>query len=78
SGDREDLDYAITTGRFDSFQTSVNLYDQRALTDLIPLIHQQQKGIIAKRPIANAPWRFASRPAGQYVEPYWERAQQLD
>jgi len=78
SGDREDLDYAITTGRFDSFQTSVNLYDQRALNDSIPLIHQQQKGIIAKRPIANAPWRFASRPAGQYVEPYWERAQQLD
>jgi len=78
SGDRDDLDYAVKTGRFDSFQTSVNLYDQRVLADSVPEIHRQQKGIIAKRPIANAPWRFDTRPVGQYVEPYWERAEQLD
>lgn len=78
SGDRDDLDYAVKTGRFDSFQTSVNLYDQRVLADAVPEIHRQQKGIIAKRPIANAPWRFDTRPVGQYVEPYWERAEQLD
>ena len=35
-------------------------------------------GVIAKRPIANAPWRFAERPTGNYAELYWERLQQLD
>ncbi|AFS69766.1 aldo/keto reductase [Exiguobacterium antarcticum] len=64
SGDRDDLDYAITTGRFDSFQTSVNLYDQRVLADAVPEIHRQQKGIIAKRPLANAPWRFGPGRSG--------------
>jgi aryl-alcohol dehydrogenase-like predicted oxidoreductase len=36
--------------------------------------------VIAKRPVANAPWRFAERPVGDYCEPYWERMQamQLD
>ena len=74
SGDREDLQYAIETKRFDSFQTSFNLFDQRVDQVLPTLLNH---GVIAKRPIGNAPWRFTDRPVGQYVEPYWERAQQL-
>ena len=34
-------------------------------------------GVIAKRPIANAPWRFAERPSGHYAELYWERLRAL-
>jgi aryl-alcohol dehydrogenase-like predicted oxidoreductase len=34
-------------------------------------------GVIAKRPIANAPWRFAERPTGHYAELYWERLRTL-
>jgi aryl-alcohol dehydrogenase-like predicted oxidoreductase len=30
-------------------------------------------GVVAKRPLANAPWRFAERPVGSYSETYWER-----
>lgn len=30
-------------------------------------------GVIAKRPIANAPWRFSERPVGHYCEEYWHR-----
>ena len=30
-------------------------------------------GIIAKRPIANAPWRFSECPVGRYAEEYWKR-----
>lgn len=74
SGDREDLQYAIKTNRFDSFQTSFNLFDQR-VDEVLPTLLDY--GVIAKRPIGNAPWRFTERPVGQYVEPYWERAQQL-
>jgi aryl-alcohol dehydrogenase-like predicted oxidoreductase len=29
--------------------------------------------VIAKRPVANAPWRFAERPVGRYCEEYWVR-----
>jgi aryl-alcohol dehydrogenase-like predicted oxidoreductase len=30
-------------------------------------------GVIAKRPLANVPWKYLSRPVGEYVEPYWQR-----
>ncbi len=30
-------------------------------------------GVIAKRPIANAPWRFNKCPVGHYAETYWNR-----
>ena len=29
--------------------------------------------MIAKRPVANAPWRFTERPIGDYAEEYWTR-----
>ncbi len=34
--------------------------------------------MIAKRPLANAPWRHAERPAGEDVEAYWERFRAMD
>lgn len=34
-------------------------------------------GVIAKRPIANAPWRFADRPTGHCAELYWARLREL-
>lgn len=52
SGDREDLTYAIETNRFDSFQTSFNLFDQR-VDEVLPTLLDH--GVIAKRPIGNAP-----------------------
>jgi aryl-alcohol dehydrogenase-like predicted oxidoreductase len=30
-------------------------------------------GVIAKRPVANAPWRFPDCPKGDYAEEYWWR-----
>ena len=33
--------------------------------------------MIAKRPLANAPWRFQERPVGDYAELYWERLREL-
>ena len=35
-------------------------------------------GVIIKRPLANAVWRFAQKPENSYVVPYWERLQKLE
>ncbi len=75
SGDNEDLRFAAQSGRFGSVETSVNLADQWSLHHVLP--HHDELGVIAKRPIANAPWRFAERPDGHYAETYWDRLKRL-
>jgi aryl-alcohol dehydrogenase-like predicted oxidoreductase len=75
SGDNEPLAYAAGSGRFGSVETSVSLADQWSLHHVLP--QHPELGVIAKRPIANAAWRFGERPAGEYAEVYWERLQRL-
>ncbi len=77
SGENEHRAYAIETGQFDSIQTSINICEQRVIDEALPTARTRGLGVIAKRPIANAFWRFTERPAGQYCEPYWERAQAM-
>jgi len=80
SGENADLAYALENTPVGGVQTSVNLFDQRSLSDNLPLAQQKGIGVIAKRPVANAPWRFLERPVGDYAEVYWERmlAMQLE
>ncbi|HYT91058.1 MAG TPA: aldo/keto reductase [Gemmataceae bacterium] len=77
SGDGQAARYAIDCGRFDTLQTSVSIADQEALTLTLPLAHERQIGVIAKRPIANAAWRTGQKPANAYHHVYWERLQKL-
>ncbi len=77
SGENEALAWAAKSGKFGSFETSVNICDQRVLETVIPDAVKAGLGIIAKRPIANAPWRHATRPVGDYCETYWERLQTM-
>ena len=51
----------------------MNLADQWTATTLLPRAVEAGLGVIAKRPLANAAWRFEDRPVGRYEEPYWER-----
>ena len=73
SGDNHDLAAAIDTHRFGGVQASINVCDQHALIHHLHRAKEQGLGVIAKRPVANAPWRFEQRPVGHYGEPYWAR-----
>lgn len=73
SGENEALDFALASGRFDGVQCSLNFCDQRVLSQGLPAARRHGLGLIAKRPLANAPWLWAERPVGEYCEEYWVR-----
>ncbi len=56
SGENEALAWAVSSGAFGSVQCSVNVCDQRSLT----LVAARGLGVVAKRPLANAPWSPAA------------------
>lgn len=56
SGENEALAWAVSSGAFGSVQCSVNVCDQRSLA----LIAARGLGVVAKRPLANAPWNPAA------------------
>jgi aryl-alcohol dehydrogenase-like predicted oxidoreductase len=78
SGENEALKFAISTGRFDSIQASVNICDQQIIDDTLPEAVRQGLGVIAKRPIANAPWRHSSPPVGHNSAEYWHRLKKMN
>jgi aryl-alcohol dehydrogenase-like predicted oxidoreductase len=78
SGDGEAARFAVECGRFDTLQTSVSVADQEALELTLPLAVQRGMGVIAKRPIANAVWRYARKPSEPYYQAYWSRLRALD
>ena len=77
SGDREDALYAVECGRFDSLQTSINVFDQQAVELYLPKALAKKMGVICKRPIGNAVWRHDAQPTNGYVVEYWKRMQKL-
>lgn len=77
SGDNEAATYAVSSGAFDTLQTSVNIADQSGIDTWIADAKAAKMGIIAKRPIANAAWK----PAGEtdeYAQVYRQRLKELD
>jgi hypothetical protein len=77
SGDSQAARHAVECGRFDALQTSVNICDQECIELTLPLAREKQMGVIAKRPIANAVWRYDGEPKSGYHVPYWKRLQAL-
>jgi aryl-alcohol dehydrogenase-like predicted oxidoreductase len=78
SGENENLSYAVECGRFGSIQTSINIADQRNLDSRLPRAKVKGLGVIAKRPAANAAWKFKEIPAGMYAEEYWHRLKRMN
>jgi aryl-alcohol dehydrogenase-like predicted oxidoreductase len=73
SGDNEALAWAVASGRFGSVQCSVNVFDQHALVEAVPLAAARGLPVIAKRPLGNAAW---ANDGDAYAERH--RAMRLD
>jgi aryl-alcohol dehydrogenase-like predicted oxidoreductase len=59
SGEGAALDWAVAQEGIGAIQLSVNLCDQRSLDGVIPAARAMGKGVLAKRPLATAPWQGA-------------------
>ncbi|MFD2673218.1 aldo/keto reductase [Marinicrinis sediminis] len=77
SGENEALDWAVQSKAFASIQCSINIADQQSIRQVLPETIAQGLGVIAKRPLANAPWRYSEQPVGEYCETYWLRLKEM-
>lgn len=73
SGEDEELAWVVESGLFGCVEHSLNVCDQQVIDAVLPLAVEKGMGVIAKRPLANAPWRFEHCPTGDYAEAYWTR-----
>lgn len=76
SGDNEAVAVAATHPEVAVVETSINITDQANIHGLLPVARQNNVGVIAKRPIANAAWKELSEQPGfysDYAKTYHER-----
>jgi aryl-alcohol dehydrogenase-like predicted oxidoreductase len=78
SGDSRAARFAVECGAFDTLQTSISIADQEAIELTLPLAHEKQMGVIAKRPIANAAWKTGHKPIEGYHHVYYDRLRELN
>ena len=78
SGDSRAAKFAVESGAFDVLQISINVADQEAIELTIPAARENNMGVIAKRPIANAAWKATHKPIDSYPHQYWNRLRKLN
>lgn len=66
SGDNEAAAHAATLPDVAVIETSINIADQVNIDSVLPLAKQNNIGVLAKRPIANAAWKDVSEQPGMY------------
>ncbi|MEE2737832.1 MAG: aldo/keto reductase [Planctomycetota bacterium] len=66
SGDHDAAAYAASLEDIAVIQTSVNFCDQGNIDSVLPVARQQDVGVMAKRPIANAAWKELDQQPGMY------------
>lgn len=77
SGENEALEWAVRSGAFGSIQCSVSVVDQAVLDGAVAEARRRGLGVLAKRALGNAPWRYAARPEAGDVAEGWERFRAL-
>ena len=77
SGEGEALAWAASSGAFGSIQCSLSVLDQVNASGAIGEARARGLGVLVKRPLADAPWRFAGQPAAPDVGVYRDRFQAL-
>jgi aryl-alcohol dehydrogenase-like predicted oxidoreductase len=78
SGDGHPACFAVECEVFDALQTSISIADQEAISQIAPLAHQRNIGLIAKRPLANFAWKTGHKPINSYHHEYYERLRKLN
>ena len=78
SGEGDALLWAVRSGAFGSIQCSVSLVDHAVLSGAVAEARARGEGVLAKRPLGNAPWRFTGRPQAPDVAEAWDRFRTLD
>lgn len=78
SGDAQAARYAVESNKFDTLMTSMSVFDQESIDLTLPLCREQDMGVIVKRGIGNAVWRYDELPPSGYHHEYWKRMQKLD
>ncbi len=76
SGDNQAGAYAACLSDVAVVQTSLNICDQVNIDEVLPLAADNDVGVMAKRPIANAAWKDLNEQPGfyaRYAETYTER-----
>jgi aryl-alcohol dehydrogenase-like predicted oxidoreductase len=77
SGENEALQWAVDSGAFGSIQCSVSVVDQTVLDGAVAQASAKGLGVLAKRALGNAPWRFETRPEAEDVAEAWQRFRAL-
>ena len=77
SGDGAAAMWAARSGRFEVIETSLSILDQEALDKHLPVAAKAGLGVIIKRPLANAVWRYTTPPQDDYHTEYYRRWQKL-
>ncbi len=82
SGDNDRAAIAAGMEELDILETSISVADQYNIDEALPVARARGMGVIAKRPVANAAWRYLDEPAETYakhkVAPYVERLKAMD
>jgi aryl-alcohol dehydrogenase-like predicted oxidoreductase len=77
SGEGEALLWAVRSGLFGAVQCSVSVVDQAALDAAVAEAAARGIGVLGKRALGNAPWRFDARPPEPDVAEAWDRFRAL-
>jgi len=68
SGDNAEAAWAAAQPDLRVLETSVSIADQVNIDEALPLCVQHGKGVLAKRPIANACWKARDEQRGMYKD----------